>query len=88
MNLALDLSVSSLVVPEIDTEVQEDNGIGPSGPRIRCPRCGWSPGKGDLWSCTCSHAWNTFDTGGVCPACLHQREWTQCLMCHELSAPL
>ena len=36
MNLALDLSVSSLVVPEIDTEVHDDNGVGPSGPRIRC----------------------------------------------------
>jgi hypothetical protein len=41
-------------------------------PRIRCPLCGWSPGKDDHWSCTCGNSWNTFDTGGVCPNCLHQ----------------
>jgi hypothetical protein len=35
-----------------------------SGPRIRCPHCGWSPREDDLWSCTCGHEWNTFDTGG------------------------
>src|ERR1019366_5214284 len=42
-------------------------------PRIRCPLCGCSPRKDDRWSCTCGHIWNTFDTGGVCPACLKQR---------------
>src|SRR6202022_142671 len=36
--------------------------------------CGWLPRKDDRWSCTCGHSWNTFETGGVCPACLHQ--WT------------
>lgn len=55
------------------------------GPRIRCPRCGWEPGRDSLWSCSCSHAWNTFDTSGRCPAC--GREWaeTQCLRCHQWS---
>ena len=38
------------------------------GPRIRCPLCAWSPGKEDRWFCICGHEWNTFDTGGVCPA--------------------
>jgi hypothetical protein len=27
---------------------------------------------------TCGHEWNTFDTGGVCPACVHQWTETQC----------
>lgn len=62
---------SSVVLdPEFDPQKNRD----PSSPRIRCPLCGWSPRKDDLWSCSCGHEWNTFDTGGVCPACLHQ--WT------------
>jgi hypothetical protein len=31
------------------------------------------------------HVWNTFDTGGVCPACLHQWTETQCLSCKRWS---
>jgi hypothetical protein len=27
-----------------------------------------------MWSCNCGHLWSTFETGGVCPACLHR--WT------------
>src|SRR5204863_2791906 len=38
------------------------------------------------WSCTCGHSWNTFDTGGVCPACLQQWMETQCLSCTRWSA--
>lgn len=44
-------------------------------PRIRCPLCGWSPLKEDKWFCTCGNEWNTFHTGGVFSACLHQ--WTE-----------
>ena len=60
--------------PEIETDVTDEKQVDDSGPRIRCPICGWVPKKTDLWWCTCRHVWNTFDTGGVCPACLHR--WT------------
>lgn len=53
--------------------------------RIRCPRCAWQPRQHDRWSCLCDHVWNTFDTGGVCPACGKIWEQTQCLRCHEFS---
>src|SRR5271157_6434596 len=53
---------------------------------IRCPLCGWSPRKEDKWFCECGHEWNTFDTAGVCPACLHQWTSTQCLSCSRWSA--
>jgi len=69
------------IVPEHEVERDRE----PSGPRIRCPLCGWSPRKEDLWSCACGCVWNTFDTGGVCPACLHQWSETQCLSCGRWS---
>src|SRR5690349_22437659 len=58
------------------------------GPRIRCPKCAWEPRREDTWACACLHQWNTFDTGGVCPAC--QRQWleTQCPRCDGWSAHL
>jgi hypothetical protein len=48
----------------IDSEPEQDTSHEPSGPRIRCPLCGWSPSKEDRWACECGHLWNTFDTGG------------------------
>jgi hypothetical protein len=53
--------------------------------RIRCPRCKWQPRRGDRWSCSCGHAWNTFDTHGVCPSCATAWRETQCLRCNEWS---
>jgi len=70
----------------LDRETGEQKELGPSGPRIRCPLCGWTPRKSDVWACKCGHLWNTFDTGGVCPACLYQWTVTQCLACHRFSA--
>jgi hypothetical protein len=70
-----------VATPEIDTELNEEKDAVPSGPHIRCPLCFWKPGSNDQWSCTCGCVWNTFDTGGVCPDCLHQWTSTQCLSC-------
>jgi hypothetical protein len=53
--------------------------------RVRCPRCGWEPGKADRWSCDCGFAWNTFETGGVCPGCGRVWERTQCPRCLQWS---
>jgi hypothetical protein len=80
-----DVRSGTIVDPELDIESGESDERGPKGPRIRCPLCGWTPGKDDVWSCVCGHVWNTFDTGGVCPGCLHQWTSTQCLACHRWS---
>ncbi|RAK68035.1 hypothetical protein [Hymenobacter edaphi] len=48
---------------------------------IACPKCDWQPQAGSRWQCTCGHSWNTFDTGGTCPRCLHRWHDTQCLSC-------
>jgi hypothetical protein len=50
-----------VIVPERELEEEKEPGTS-EPPRIRCPLCGWSPRKEDLWSCTCGHEWNTFDT--------------------------
>jgi hypothetical protein len=65
----------------LDREPDQAKDLDASGPHIRCPKCGWTPRKHDLWSCDCGHLWNTFDTGGICPACLHAWAMTQCLSC-------
>lgn len=79
------LITKAVALPETKIGTGGEEQLGPSGPRIRCPLCGWSPAQSDLWSCTCGHSWNTFDTGGVCPACLYQWTETQCLRCHKWS---
>ena len=56
----------------LDREPDQEKGLGPSGHRIRCPLCGWSPRKDDRWACECGHQGNTFDTGGVCSLQQHE----------------
>jgi len=73
-----------VIIP--DRELKEEKPGESEPPCIRCPLCGWSPRKKDKWFCACGNEWNTFDTGGVCPACLHQWSETQCLSCSRWSA--
>lgn len=76
---------SAVQIAEPEIEIDEIRGSGPVGPRIRCPRCNWSPSAKDVWACKCGYTWNTFDTGGVCPSCLYQWTVTQCLSCFQFS---
>lgn len=60
--------------------------------RIRCPKCEWEPDGKPYWVCTCEHKWDTFSTGGRCPACHKVWEDTRCPSsgggCHEWSPHL
>lgn len=73
-----------LAFRETDRKTSSESGT--SRREIRCPRCAWTPGKHDRWMCACGHAWNTFDTRGICPACDAKWRDTQCLKCHAWSA--
>ena len=75
-----------------DRQLGDDEGL--SG--IRCPLCAWRPSAADRWSCEpagtpeplfvgCGTVWNTFATGGRCPGCRHQWQWTSCLRCGQWS---
>jgi hypothetical protein len=68
-----------LLTESPDVDVEEALADDPGGPRI-------SPRAHDRWVCKCGHEWNTFDTGGVCPACLYQWTVTACLSCDQWSA--
>jgi hypothetical protein len=57
----------------------------PDGRLIRCPKCLFQPSGDIRWNCRCGHAWNTFETGGKCPACRFQWEETVCPYCGEMS---
>lgn len=61
---------------------------GEAMPGVRCPKCSWQPHEKDRWACKCGHAWNTFETCGLCPACSHQWEVTACFGCGAVSPHL
>ena len=63
---------------------------------VRCPLCHWRPDANNRWRCecngtpepffhSCGTVWNTFLTGGRCPGCDHQWQWTSCLRCEQAS---
>lgn len=69
-----------------DTDVEHAHDEDTSrGRRIRCPACGWQPGRHHQWMCTCLCSWNTFETAGLCPECGKQWTETQCPRCHVWS---
>lgn len=81
--------ISNETTLDPDRELEEEKKPGASEPpRIRCPLSGWSPRKEKKWFCTCGNEWNTFDTGGVCPACLHQWTETQVSLVQSMVAAL
>ncbi|HTL34210.1 MAG TPA: hypothetical protein VL326_13865 [Kofleriaceae bacterium] len=69
----------------VETDRKTGGATGTRERKIRCPKCRWTPGKHDRWSCLCGHSWNTFDTRGICPACDAAWRETQCLQCHQWS---
>lgn len=47
-----------------------------------CPTCKMAPPIGNFWKCAnCGQAFDTFQTGAVCPNCRSQFPSTQCLDC-------
>ena len=74
-------TVLPIPVPSQGAEV-----LSPRRKTIRCPKCNWVPQRDHRWQCKCGHSWNTFETGGACPACSYQWSVTACLWCGETSA--
>jgi Zn-dependent protease len=54
-----------------------------------CPACKTAPPLGEFWTCgKCGQAFDTFQTGGVCPHCATRFAATKCLDCgteHSMS---
>ena len=47
-----------------------------------CPTCNSAPPAGEYWKCSqCGQAFDTFQTGAVCPSCRTQFPTTRCLDC-------
>lgn len=82
--MSSDDTTTILNEPGIGQETNGNESDGGNG-RIRCPICGWTPAPDSKWMCKCLHMWNTFDTGGVCPACLLRWAYTACPSCGSWS---
>lgn len=77
----------AVMEPDVAIETDVEPYLGVTGPKIRCPQCNWKPKKNDTWDCgACNHNWHTFETGGICPNCMHLWTTTQCLECDKWSA--
>jgi len=51
-----------------------------------CPICKTAPHIGEHWKCAaCKQAFDTFETGAVCPWCKAQYSNTMCVECQQLS---
>ena len=54
---------------------------------FQCPSCNTAPPVGEYWKCSnCGQAFDTFQTGAVCPNCRTQFPSTRCLDCGHLHA--
>ncbi|PYQ44238.1 MAG: peptidase M50 [Acidobacteria bacterium] len=54
---------------------------------FQCPSCKTAPAIGEYWKCSnCGQAFDTFQTGAVCPNCRTQFPSTRCLDCGHLHA--
>ena len=52
---------------------------------FQCPSCNTAPPVGEYWKCSnCGQAFDTFQTGAVCPNCRTQFPATRCLDCGHL----
>jgi len=52
---------------------------------FQCPSCNTAPPVGTYWKCSnCGQAFDTFQTGAVCPSCRTQFPTTRCLDCGHL----
>ena len=58
----------------------------PRRPGFACPSCRTAPPIGRYWGCgACKQAFDTFETGAVCPQCSTRFNTTKCLDCGEQS---
>jgi Zn-dependent protease len=55
----------------------------PKHEQYHCPSCKQSPPAVPLWKCACGTQYDTFATGGACPACGRAFPATQCPRCGE-----
>ncbi len=69
------IRLSLLIASQIRTRASIPPAIAPDAPYAAGRRARTT------LSCDCGHLWHTFDTGGICPACLHRWTSTQCLKC-------